>query len=45
MTRLLATTAVAALFWAGCAAAQAPAKPDAAKGQAIATQVSGWVNI
>jgi cytochrome c553 len=39
MTRSLATTAAAALFWAGTAAAQAPAKPDAAKGQAIASQV------
>lgn len=39
MTRLLATTASAALLWAGWAAAQAPAKPDAAKGQAIASQV------
>jgi len=43
MTRLLATIAAAALFWAVLwpvgAAAQAPAKPDAAKGQAIATQV------
>lgn len=39
MTRLLAYFASAACFWAGTAAAQAPAKPDAAKGQAIAGQV------
>jgi len=43
MTRLLATIAAAALYWAVLwpvgAAAQAPAKPDPAKGQAIATQV------
>jgi cytochrome c553 len=39
MTRLLATVASAALFWAGWAGAQAPAKPDAAKGQVIAGQV------
>jgi cytochrome c553 len=36
---MLATVASAALFCAGQAGAQAPAKPDAAKGQAIATQV------
>src|SRR5262245_4493347 len=36
MTRLLATCASAALFWSGWATAQAPAKPDAAKGQVIA---------
>lgn len=39
MTRLLATIASAALLCAGGAGAQAPAKPDAAKGQAIAGQV------
>lgn len=39
MTRLLATMASAALLCAGGAGAQAPAKPDAAKGQAIAGQV------
>src|SRR5512139_274788 len=39
MTRLLAILASAACFWAGTAVAQAPAKPDAAKGQAIAGQV------
>ena len=43
MTRLLATIASAVLAWAAFwpigAAAQAPAKPDAAKGQAIAGQV------
>lgn len=39
MTRLLAYFASAACLWAGTAAAQAPAKPDAAKGQAIAGQV------
>lgn len=39
MTRLLATIASAALCWAAGAAAQAPGKPDAAKGQAIAGQV------
>jgi len=39
MTRLLATIASAAIVWAGAAVAQAPAKPDAEKGQAIATQV------
>ena len=40
MIRLLACVAsVAALFCAGTAAAQAPAKPDAAKGQGIASQV------
>ena len=39
MTRLLATMASAALLCAGGASAQAPAKPDAAKGQAIAGQV------
>jgi cytochrome c553 len=39
MIRQLATVASAALFWAGTTAAQAPAKPDAAKGQAIAGQV------
>jgi cytochrome c553 len=40
MIRQLACVAsVAALLCAGTAAAQAPAKPDAAKGQAIATQV------
>lgn len=39
MTRLLATMASAAFIWAGPCAAQAPAKPDAAKGQAIAGQV------
>ena len=39
MTRLLATIASAAYFWAGTSAAQAPVKPDAAKGQAIAGQV------
>jgi cytochrome c553 len=39
MIRLLATVACAALFWAGSSAAQAPAKPDAAKGKAIADQV------
>ena len=39
MTRLLATIASAALFCAGGAGAQAPAKPDATKGQAIAGQV------
>ena len=38
MIRLLASVASAALVWAGTAAAQAPAKPDAAKGQAIAGQ-------
>ena len=40
MIRLLATIAGAACFWLalGPAAAQAPAKPDAAKGQAIAGQ-------
>ena len=45
MTRLLATIAGAAYFWLALgallpvgAAAQAPAKPDAAKGQAIAGQ-------
>jgi len=38
MTRLLATIAGAAFFWTAGAAAQAPAKPDAAKGQAIAGQ-------
>jgi cytochrome c553 len=37
--RLWATFAGAALVWAGTVAAQAPAKPDAAKGQAIASQV------
>jgi cytochrome c553 len=36
MIRLLATIACAAFLWAGPAASQAPAKPDAAKGQAIA---------
>jgi len=39
MIRLLATVASAAVFWAGTAVAQAPAKPDTAKGQAIAGQV------
>lgn len=39
MTRLLATIASATLLCAGGASAQAPAKPDAAKGQAIAGQV------
>jgi cytochrome c553 len=39
MIRQLATFASAALFWAGTTVAQAPAKPDAAKGQAIAGQV------
>jgi cytochrome c553 len=39
MIRLLAYGASAALFWAGTSMAQAPAKPDAAKGQAIAGQV------
>ena len=43
MIRLLATIASAAFFWAALwptgSAAQAPAKPDAAKGQAIAGQV------
>jgi cytochrome c553 len=39
MTRLLATIASAALLCAGGTSAQAPAKPDAAKGQAIAGQV------
>ena len=38
MIRLLAYAASAA-FWAGTAAAQGAAKPDAAKGQAIASQV------
>jgi cytochrome c553 len=42
MIRLLATFASAAIFclalWPAAAAAQAPAKPDAAKGQAIASQ-------
>jgi len=39
MIRRLACVASAACLWAGAAAAQAPAKPDAAKGQAIAGQV------
>lgn len=39
MNRLLAHAASAALFWSFAAAAQAPAKPDPAKGQTIATQV------
>jgi cytochrome c553 len=39
MTRLLATMASAVLLCAGGAGAQAPAKPDAAKGQAIAGQI------
>ena len=39
MIRRLACVASAACLWAGTAAAQAPAKPDAAKGQAIAGQV------
>ena len=40
MIRQLARVAsVTALLCAGTAAAQAPAKPDAAKGQAIASQV------
>lgn len=40
MIRQLATVASAALlFWAGTTVAQAPAKPDAAKGQVIAGQV------
>ncbi len=39
MTRLLAMVASAAFFWSAGAGAQAPAKPDAAKGQAIASQV------
>lgn len=39
MTRLLATIASAAVVWAGTAVAQAPERPDAAKGQAIAAQV------
>ena len=39
MTRLLATIASAVLLCAGWAGAQAPAKPDATKGQAIAGQV------
>ncbi|MCC6211736.1 MAG: cytochrome c4 [Burkholderiales bacterium] len=39
MTRLLATFASAALVWPAMAGAQAPATPDAAKGQAIASQV------
>jgi len=39
MTRLLAYFASAACLWAGTAAAQAPAKPDPAKGEAIASQV------
>lgn len=39
MIRQLATIACAAFLWAGTSAAQAPAKPDAAKGQAIANQV------
>jgi len=43
MTRLGTTIAAAAFLWgvsgAGTVGAQAPAKPDAAKGQAIATQV------
>jgi cytochrome c553 len=40
MIQLLATIAGAACFWLahGPAAAQAPAKPDAAKGQVIASQ-------
>ena len=39
MTRQLATLAAACFsLWAAAAAAQAPAKPDAAKGQAIASQ-------
>jgi cytochrome c553 len=39
MNRLLAYAASAALFWSAAAGAQAPAKPDPAKGQAIAAQV------
>lgn len=40
MIRQLAYAAsAAALLWVGSAAAQAPAKPDAAKGQGIASQV------
>jgi cytochrome c553 len=39
MIRLLATVTCAALFWAGPSVAQAPAKPDAAKGKAVADQV------
>ena len=39
MTRLLAIIASAVFISAGTSAAQAPAKPDAAKGQAIAGQV------
>lgn len=39
MIRPLATTVCAALFWAGTSVAQTPAKPDAAKGQAIANQI------
>jgi len=39
MIRRLACVASAACLWAGAAAAQAPAKPDAAKGQAIAGEV------
>lgn len=38
MIRPLATTVWVALFWAGTSVAQTPAKPDAAKGQAIANQ-------
>ena len=39
MIRLLAYVAGAAVFWAGAVAAQSAAKPNAAKGQSIATQV------
>ncbi len=39
MIRLFASIAFAACIWAGPAAAQAPAKPDASKGQTIASQV------
>jgi cytochrome c553 len=39
MNRLLAHAAGAALLWSAAAAAQVPAKPDPAKGQAIAAQV------
>jgi cytochrome c553 len=39
MNRALALAAAAALAWPAAAPAQAPAKPDMAKGQAIAAQV------
>ncbi len=39
MIRPLATTVCAALLWAGTSVAQTPAKPDVAKGQAIANQI------